>query len=63
MPSALDVNQDFSRRVIPLFPKRWTITRSRILAYFDRIEAEHRMIPGDLRPYSASLSPKAIPPI
>jgi Family of unknown function (DUF6166) len=39
---ALRVHHDFSRRVVPLFPKRWTITRSRILAYVDRIDAEHK---------------------
>ena len=31
-PRALEIHQDFSRRVIPLLPKRWTISRSRILA-------------------------------
>lgn len=52
---ALDVHQDFSRRVIPLFPGRWTITRSRVLAYVDRMEAEHDKMPSDMRRYSASL--------
>jgi hypothetical protein len=42
---ALNVHQEFSRRVIPLFPNRWTISRSRILAYVDRIEAEHNTMP------------------
>lgn len=40
------VHHDFNTRVVPLFPKRWTITRSRILAYVDRIEAEHNSMPG-----------------
>lgn len=60
---ALDVHQDFSRRVIPLFPGRWTITRSRILAYVDRIEAEHNKKPSDLNRYSGSQSTMAMPPI
>jgi Family of unknown function (DUF6166) len=60
---ALDVHQDFSRRVIPLFPGRWTITRSRILAYVDRIEAEHNNKRSDLNRYSNSQSPMAMPPI
>jgi Family of unknown function (DUF6166) len=34
---AVSVHQDFSRRVIPLFPKRWTISRSRI-----RLRRQHR---------------------
>jgi Family of unknown function (DUF6166) len=60
---ALDVHQDFSRRVIPLFPGRWTITRSRILAYVDRIEAAHNRRPSDLNRYSGSQSPMAMPPV
>jgi hypothetical protein len=56
------VHRDFNSRVIPLFPKRWTITRSRILAYVDRIEAEHNKMPSDLNRYSISQSPMA-PPI
>jgi hypothetical protein len=49
---ALNVHQEFSRRVIPLLPGRWTISRSRILAYVDRIEAEHNTMPSA---YPASL--------
>jgi len=37
------LHQEFKRRVVTLFPKRWTITRSRILAYIDRIESEHNI--------------------
>jgi hypothetical protein len=53
------VHRDFNSRVIPLFPKRWTITRSRILAYVDRIEAEHSKMPSDLKRYTSSQSPMA----
>jgi Family of unknown function (DUF6166) len=60
---ALNVHQAFSRRVIPLFPARWTISRSRILAYVDRIEAEHNTMPSDVRPYPASLLQEANPTI
>jgi uncharacterized protein DUF6166 len=60
---ALDVHQDFSRRVIPLFPARWTITRSRILAYVDRIEAEHNKVPSATHRYPGSQSPEVMPPI
>ena len=60
---ALDVHLDFSRRVIPLFPERWTITRSRVLAYVDRIEAEHNKKSSDLNRYSNSQSAMAMPPI
>jgi len=31
-------HQDFNRRAVSLFPDRWTITRSRILAYVNVIE-------------------------
>jgi Family of unknown function (DUF6166) len=57
------VHQDFDSRVIPLFPKRWTITRSRILAYVDRIETEHNKMPAAemRRPYSDSLPPMGLP--
>jgi hypothetical protein len=60
------VHHDFNSRVIPLFPKRWTITRSRIIAYVDRIEIEHNntMPVADMRqPYSESLPPGTFPPI
>jgi hypothetical protein len=30
----------FSRRVVAQFPERWTITRSRVLAYVNMIESE-----------------------
>jgi len=38
---ALWLHQDFNRRVLRLLPTRWTITRSRILAYVDMIESKH----------------------
>ena len=59
------VHHDFNSRVIPLFPKRWTITRSRIIAYVDRIETEHnKMPPADMpRPFSDSLPLGTMPPI
>ena len=41
---ALETHEYFSRRVVDLFPDRWTITRSRILAYVDLIEHEKRAI-------------------
>jgi Family of unknown function (DUF6166) len=51
------VHHDFNSRVITLFPKRWTITRSRIVAYVNRIETEHNKMPAaDMpRPFSDSL--------
>jgi hypothetical protein len=60
------VHHDFSSRVIPLFPKRWTITRSRIIAYVDRIEMVHNTtlpVADTRRPYSGSLPPGTFPPI
>jgi hypothetical protein len=59
------VHHDFNSRVISLFPKRWTITRSRIIAYVDRIETEHNTMPLDdkRRPYTDSLRPGTTPPI
>jgi Family of unknown function (DUF6166) len=51
-PRALDVHQDFNQRVVPLFPKRWTISRSRILRYVDRIEAQHKTISQEVRTFS-----------
>jgi hypothetical protein len=60
---ALNVHQAFSRRVIPLFPERWTISRSRILAYVDRIEAEHNTTPSHMRPYPTSLLQGVSPPM
>jgi hypothetical protein len=35
---ALHLHEDFNCRMVTLFPKRWTITRSRILGYLDAIE-------------------------
>jgi hypothetical protein len=60
------VHHDFSSHVIPLFPKRWTITRSRIIAYVDRIEMVHNTtmpVADTRRPYSGSLPPGTFPPI
>jgi hypothetical protein len=37
---AAQLHERFSRRVVTLFPQRWTISRSRVLAYIDRIEEE-----------------------
>jgi hypothetical protein len=53
-PRALDVHQDFNQRVVPLFPKRWTISRSRIL----RIEAQHKTMSQEVRTYSLALAPE-----
>lgn len=39
---AIKTHEYFSRRVVTLFPARWTITRSRVLAYVDMIEHEKR---------------------
>ena len=39
----MEAHEYFSRRVVTLFPQRWTITRSRILAYVDMFELENRM--------------------
>lgn len=39
---AVETHEYFSRRVVALFPQRWTITRSRVLAYVDLIEHEKR---------------------
>ena len=60
---ALRVHDDFSSRVVPLFPKRWTITRSRVVAYADRIETEHNSIPAADMPRPYSFPPGAIPSI
>lgn len=40
---AIATHKHFSRRVVTLFPERWTITRSRVLAYVDLIEQEKRV--------------------
>ena len=39
---AIEAHEYFSRRVVTLFPERWTITRSRVLAYVDMFELEKR---------------------
>ena len=39
---ARETHEYFSRRVVALFPERWTITRSRVLAYVNMIEQEKR---------------------
>jgi hypothetical protein len=61
---ASSVHHDFNSRVVPLFPKRWTITRSRIIAYVDRIEIVHNntMPMADMR-RPDSLPPGTFPPI
>lgn len=41
---ALKAYEYFSRRVVDIFPDRWTMTRSRILAHVDLIEHEKRAI-------------------
>jgi Family of unknown function (DUF6166) len=38
--SALKTHEYFSRRVVAQFPERWTISRSRVLAYVNTIERE-----------------------
>lgn len=35
---ALQLHHHFNRRVVPLLPVRWTLTRSRILDYAEMIE-------------------------
>jgi hypothetical protein len=37
---AMRTYEYFSRRVVAQFPERWTITRSRVLAYVNMIESE-----------------------
>jgi hypothetical protein len=41
---AIEAHEYFSRRVVTLFPERWTITRSRIVAHINMIEAEKRAL-------------------
>jgi hypothetical protein len=45
---AMETHEYFSRRVVALFPERWTISSSRVLAYVDMIEHEKRtgLAPG-----------------
>jgi hypothetical protein len=37
---AATAHEHFGRRVVELFPDRWTISRSRVLAYVNMIEGE-----------------------
>jgi uncharacterized protein DUF6166 len=37
---AIETYEHFTRRVVAILPERWTITRSRIRAYVNRIEQE-----------------------
>ena len=37
---ALQLHRHFNRRVVTMLPKRWTITRSRVLAYVNMIEQQ-----------------------
>jgi Family of unknown function (DUF6166) len=37
---ALKLHHHFSRRVVTIFPERWTITRSRILAHVELIDQQ-----------------------
>ncbi len=39
---AIATHEHFSRRVVARFPERWTITRSRVLAYVEMFEFEKR---------------------
>jgi hypothetical protein len=39
---ALAMHEAFSRRVVALFPERWTISRTRVLSYLSLIEFERR---------------------
>jgi hypothetical protein len=39
---AIEAHEYFSRRVLARFPDRWTITRSRVLAYVNMLEHEKR---------------------
>ena len=41
---AIEAHEYFIRRVVALFPERWTITRSRIVAYINMMEAEKRAV-------------------
>jgi hypothetical protein len=40
---ALEIHEQFNRRVVALFPERWTITRTRVLSYLAIIEFEQQM--------------------
>jgi hypothetical protein len=39
---AVEAHEYFMRRVIPLLPARFTISRSRVLAYVNEMESERR---------------------
>ena len=43
---AMRTHEHFGRRVVALFPDRWTISRSRVLAYVNMIEREKRGDPA-----------------
>jgi hypothetical protein len=43
---AVTAHEHFGRRVVELFPDRWTISRSRVLAYINMIEREKRGDPA-----------------
>jgi hypothetical protein len=47
---ALRLHEAFSRRVVSLFPERWTISRSRILAHVGMIEYEQEQKPNSAAP-------------
>jgi hypothetical protein len=39
---AMAMHETFSRRVVALFPERWTISRTRVISYLSLIEFERR---------------------
>lgn len=39
---AMAMHEAFSRRVVALFPERWTISQTRVLSYLSLIEFERR---------------------
>ncbi len=39
---AVQLHHDFCSRVVAILPERWTMTRTRILAYAAHIEAKRR---------------------
>lgn len=51
---ALRLQEDFARRVVTNFPKRWTISRSRIIAHVDVIEIERNKLSNSLWPTSTA---------
>ena len=46
---ALKFHQDFSRRVVSIFPDRWTITRARIVAHANTIEFQQLQLSHPLQ--------------